>query len=1549
MVVIAIGFVALYLFIFMQLKQTESQLTSYGNVTDSAIGNFLENLSDDSAVKLERTVEGISLVVKGGEGSSLNADLFDGKDSSYFTDAGNIKSGTLPDSSYSAWNDLTAEGFIHNGKIKSEYLPTFTSSGSTTTGISWNDIQNRPTGLDDGDDSSTLSESQIEGYITNGALELDSGTTLGGNTIASQSWVTSQNYLTTINFSQVSNGTGVYLDYRPNNSACGQGEVLKYDAGLNRWVCGVDTGAGALAWGGITGSLTDQVDLNAALTSKLGTSATFGGDISGTYNNISVSDDTHNHTGATISGLGVADFASPNISQWTNDAGFISELNHAQITNGSGIYWDYRPNNTSCAQDQVLKYDAGLSRWACATDAGATSTTWGAITGTLANQTDLNNALNGKLGTGAAFVGDVSGTYNNIAIVDDSHNHTGATISGLTTTDFTTQNISQWANDMNYITGVNYAQVANGPNIYMNYKPNDVACSQDQTLKYDSSLSRWVCGNDNGAGTIAWGSITGTLANQSDLSTALSSKLNLTASFGGDISGTYDNIVVANDSHSHTGASLTAIDIAQVVSGSGKYFNYKPNDVACSNGQILEYDSTNSRWVCANDDLGSGGSGGNGEVVIIANDLAPTGTTLNETINFTTTTTGNYLLYATSTAYTTAIAQKTLVAKIDGNTVGNAGIYMNSTNFHYSLPPVIVKLTNLAAGAHTLNLSITGTHTVDVNDRIHAYVMAVGGGTSGTAVNIQRASGTTDVNTTSTTFVDMPDMTVTMTTSGNPIEINFSAGVGSTTANAVGLYRIQIDGITVGTQTKVRVDNATIGGNANLIWTATPVAGQHTVKVQWSTDMGTLYNRAAAGSEHRTLIVKEFLGGSGGGGGTATVGSMTGTSVFADATADDDWLGLGASAAKIEFDDQTTDEILLLNSNVGIGTSTPTSTLSVNGNISIPTQSLGTQPYRMNIGTYGTISETAGGLAYITGNAVAASLTANNQIVKTANDAGQFMRMRYDTGISFHTNITGGTGTSMSDSTNSRMFIGLDGKVGINTTTPQFQFHVQTPDNSLAYIGNNIITNGHYSGLAIGYSEPGPVYAKSAIVQEQLGDGAARAKVHILNDGTLDNSNATLADARLTINYDGKVGIGNTSPGHLLDVNGNVGIAASGYLNFGTTDGSGGYGLRDNAGVIEVKDSTGTWAAVVEEAPTDGKYYVRKDGAWVQVPTTDPSWSDASMQLYVGGTQVTLSSDSKQRYKINNGIVTIVASLKAAAGVNLTGNFQVRNLPVLPINTSTLQLLGTGEWRNENTGYYTTRMMFESSTGYLLPKMYNDYAILSSTMSGNENDLLQFTVTYETNQGLGFNSPLNVAETDGSPSVSGVGNITVPNGTLTNNGNGQVFLDYGSARADKLYDQVAGAGGQATFDLSGIYGDYYMIKIYITGRHDTASSPNTSIFLHFNNDSTEANYTSGASRDAGGTHYSYSTSDSRIAIVPAATAARPLSPGQCEITIVDPFNTTFEKQARSTCGMRFSTASEYWAYYMQWNSAAAINRVTLVPNLSGNFSQGTRVIVVGYK
>lgn len=48
----------------------------------------------------------------------------------------------------------------------------------------------------------------------------------------------------------------------------------------------------------------------------------------------------------------------------------------------------------------------------------------------------------------------------------------------------------------------------------------------------------------------------------------------------------------------------------------------------------------------------------------------------------------------------------------------------------------------------------------------------------------------------------------------------------------------------------------------------------------------------------------------------------------------------------------------------------------------------------------------------------------------------------------------------------------------------------------------------------------------------------------------------------------------------IIDSNGNVGIKASQYFTWGSTLGISGYGFRDNAGILELKNSGGSWAAI---------------------------------------------------------------------------------------------------------------------------------------------------------------------------------------------------------------------------------------------------------------------------------------------------------------------------------------------------------------------------------
>jgi hypothetical protein len=85
--------------------------------------------------------------------------------------------------------------------------------------------------------------------------------------------------------------------------------------------------------------------------------------------------------------------------------------------------------------------------------------------------------------------------------------------------------------------------------------------------------------------------------------------------------------------------------------------------------------------------------------------------------------------------------------------------------------------------------------------------------------------------------------------------------------------------------------------------------------------------------QNNGLLQWKEITGVGAAGDITQVGSMTSGIAFGDATADDDWLGLGATEGRIEFDDQTIDEVNILNARLGVGTQTPQFALDVNGDI----------------------------------------------------------------------------------------------------------------------------------------------------------------------------------------------------------------------------------------------------------------------------------------------------------------------------------------------------------------------------------------------------------------------------------------------------------------------------------------------------------------------------------------------------------------------------------------------------------------------------------------
>jgi hypothetical protein len=142
------------------------------------------------------------------------------------------------------------------------------------------------------------------------------------------------------------------------------------EAGHVRWdgtAWGGLTSSGSVAWGSITGTLSSQTDLQAALDGKAASVHTH------------ASNDISDSSAAGRSMLMAADAAAQTVLLNV----FASGLKGLAPASGGGTTNFLRADGT----------------WA-APPSGGGDGTWGSITGTLSSQTDLQTALDGKLDDG---------------------------------------------------------------------------------------------------------------------------------------------------------------------------------------------------------------------------------------------------------------------------------------------------------------------------------------------------------------------------------------------------------------------------------------------------------------------------------------------------------------------------------------------------------------------------------------------------------------------------------------------------------------------------------------------------------------------------------------------------------------------------------------------------------------------------------------------------------------------------------------------------------------------------------------------------------------------------------------------------------------------------------------------------------------------------------------------------------------------------------------------------------------------------------------------
>ena len=183
-------------------------------------------------------------------------------------------------------------------------------------------------------------------------------------------------------------------------------------------------------------------------------------------------------------------------------AGSAGSVDIDGVASGPGLYFTYAPNNTACTTGEILELD-GSGQWICGaktvdTNSGGTVTSITAGTGLTGGAITTTGTINVDAGTGPNQIVQLDGS-SMLPAVDGSaltgiafpvttvHGRTGAVVGALN--DYT------------------WDQIGNGGGLYMDYRPNNAACTNGQVLVWNNGSTRWECGNASAGDFMADGSV----------------------------------------------------------------------------------------------------------------------------------------------------------------------------------------------------------------------------------------------------------------------------------------------------------------------------------------------------------------------------------------------------------------------------------------------------------------------------------------------------------------------------------------------------------------------------------------------------------------------------------------------------------------------------------------------------------------------------------------------------------------------------------------------------------------------------------------------------------------------------------------------------------------------------------------------------------------------------------------------------------------------------------------------------------------------------------
>lgn len=458
---------------------------SDSNLTLQDITTMLANNQMD--LNAATSIGGATIVTTTTDSDTLAAlGCSDGEVAKYNTNAGVWECATDIDTVLS---EQEVENYITNGSLDLTLGSNTTIGGNTviTTGSTltpdWNDITSRPPGLDDGDDDvlgnlacsagelagwdgntwvcvsdNTLTLSDITTMLANNAVDLNSGTTIGGAAI-----------LTTVTDSDTLAALG-----------CADGEVAKYNSANGAWACGADID---------TDTTLDEATVETYVTNgglDLNVTTTIGGldivtsiDDSDTLANLSCANDGEIARYDLVLDEWYCDVDMDTVLDEGTVETYVTngaiDLNAGTTIGGSAILTTITDSDTlaalGCSDGQVAKYNTISSSWSCAADIDTDTDTQ------LSESQVETYVTNGAIDLNA-----------------------GTTIGGnsiLTSADTLTP-------DWNNLTSIP-SDIDDGDDDTL----ANLGCSDGEALSYSTSSGAWVCTSSSSGASVEVGTYVG--------------------------------------------------------------------------------------------------------------------------------------------------------------------------------------------------------------------------------------------------------------------------------------------------------------------------------------------------------------------------------------------------------------------------------------------------------------------------------------------------------------------------------------------------------------------------------------------------------------------------------------------------------------------------------------------------------------------------------------------------------------------------------------------------------------------------------------------------------------------------------------------------------------------------------------------------------------------------------------------------------------------------------------------------------------------------------